>query len=164
MLACRTIIHKINVNSHNFRNRQFLIEERRRDVARLVARCMSQTSIAEELGVDQSTISADIKALKEMSKQFIFDLAKSDMASYYRENIDGVDDVTEQAWKLYSLSLSSAGINKSAIKTALECLKVILLAKETKNKLLNEGPNMLAISAMSERLNQIERSFQEENR
>jgi IS30 family transposase len=36
---------------------------------------MTETEIAEKLNVDQSTISRDIRALKEMSQQFVFDLA-----------------------------------------------------------------------------------------
>jgi IS30 family transposase len=41
---------------------------------------MTETGIAEQLNVGQSTISRDVKALKEMSEQFVFDLAKSDLA------------------------------------------------------------------------------------
>ena len=41
---------------------------------------MTESEIAEQLNVDQSTISRDIKALKQMSQQFVFDLAKSDLA------------------------------------------------------------------------------------
>jgi IS30 family transposase len=36
---------------------------------------MTETEIAEKLNADQSTISRDIRALKEMSQQFVFDLA-----------------------------------------------------------------------------------------
>ena len=39
---------------------------------------MTETEIAKRLGVDQSTISRDIKELKKMSQQFVYDLAKSD--------------------------------------------------------------------------------------
>jgi IS30 family transposase len=53
----------------------FKIEERRRQVASMLAQSMTETEIAEQLSVDQSTISRDIKALKEMSQQFVFDLA-----------------------------------------------------------------------------------------
>jgi IS30 family transposase len=42
----------------------------------MLAQSMTETEIAEKLNVDQSTISRDIKALKEMSQQFVFDLAK----------------------------------------------------------------------------------------
>jgi predicted transcriptional regulator len=44
---------------------------------------MTESEIAEELNVDQSTISRDVKALKELSQKFIYDLAKSDLAYYY---------------------------------------------------------------------------------
>jgi IS30 family transposase len=48
---------------------------------------MTESEIAQELNVDQSTISRDIKALKELSQQFIYDLAKSDLAYYYKQSI-----------------------------------------------------------------------------
>jgi hypothetical protein len=42
--------------------------------------------------MDQSIISRDVKVLKEMSQQFVFvfDLAKSDLAIYYKQSIDGI--------------------------------------------------------------------------
>jgi arginine repressor len=40
---------------------------------------MTETEIAQELEVDQSTVSRDIKVLKELSQQFVYDLAKSDL-------------------------------------------------------------------------------------
>ena len=61
--------------THNFK-----IEDRRRMVATLLAQSMTETEIALELKVDQSTISRDIKALKRLSQRFVFDLAKSDLA------------------------------------------------------------------------------------
>jgi Trp operon repressor len=58
-------VHKVNLTAHNFK-----IEERRRKVASLLAQSMTETEIAQELNVDQSTISRDINALKELSQQF----------------------------------------------------------------------------------------------
>lgn len=46
----------------------FKIEERRRKVASMLAQSMTETEIAQQLNVDQSTISRDVKALKEMSQ------------------------------------------------------------------------------------------------
>ena len=65
---------------------KYEIEGRRRKVATLLAQSMTETEIAVELNVDQSTISIDIKALKELSEQFVFDLAKSDLA-YHTNNV-----------------------------------------------------------------------------
>jgi IS30 family transposase len=67
----------------------FKIQERWRQVASLVSKSLTHTEIARRLEVDQSTISGDIKALKEMSRQFVFDLAKSDLAFYYDQCLTG---------------------------------------------------------------------------
>lgn len=71
---------------HNFK-----IEERRRKVSSLLAQSMTDSEIAHELAVDQSMIHRDIKALKELSQHFVCDLAKSDLAYYYKQSIDGID-------------------------------------------------------------------------
>ena len=72
-------MHKISLSAHNLK-----IDERRRKVSSLLAQSMTESEIAEELNVDQSTISRDIKALKELSQQFVFDLAKSDLACRFQ--------------------------------------------------------------------------------
>lgn len=54
---------------------------------------MTETEIAQELNVNQSTISRDIEMLKELSKRFVFDLAKSDLTYYYKQCIDGIEEV-----------------------------------------------------------------------
>ena len=83
-------------------NLRFKIEERRRQVASMLAQSMTESEIAEKLNVDQSTISRDVEALKEMSQQFVFDLAKSDLAYYYRQSIDGIEEAKKEAWKIYN--------------------------------------------------------------
>ena len=59
---------------------------------------LTETEIAEKLNVDQSIISRDVKALKEMSQQFVFDLAKSDLAYYYKQCVDGIEEVRSKAY------------------------------------------------------------------
>jgi Trp operon repressor len=63
---------------------------RRKKVASMLAQSMTEIEIAEQLQVDKSTISRDINALKEMSQQFVFDLAKSEVAYYYKQSIYGI--------------------------------------------------------------------------
>ena len=48
---------------------------------------MTETEIAEQLNVDQSTISTDVNALKVMSQQFVFDLAKPHVREYSGRDI-----------------------------------------------------------------------------
>ena len=81
-------MHKVNLTAHNFK-----IEGRRRRVSSLLAQSMTESEIAQELNVDQSTISRDIKVLKELSQQFVYNLAKSDLACHYKHCIDGREEV-----------------------------------------------------------------------
>jgi IS30 family transposase len=90
----KNILHRLSQCMHNFK-----IEERRRQVASMLAQSMTETEIAEQLNVDQSTISRDVKALEWMSQQFVFDLAKSDLAYYYDKHaIDGIEEAKREEW------------------------------------------------------------------
>ena len=68
--------------------RQYQIEERRRQVSIMIAQGMTEVSIAAKLGVDNTTISKDVKALKLISQQFIYDITKSDFTYYYKLNLE----------------------------------------------------------------------------
>ncbi len=149
------------MSSHNnSAAKKFDIEERRRRVASLLAKCHTQTQIAKQLGVDQSTISDDIKALRLMSQRFIYDLAKSDLGFYYKQCIDGIEEAKKEAWVVaeqYGGDSFDGGM-----KYKLKALDIIVQAEQAKFKLLTEGPNILSINAMSQRLDQIEQSIVQE--
>jgi hypothetical protein len=135
----------------NTANHTFEIEERRRHVASFVARGnMSQVEMGQTLGVDQSTISDDIKALKALSQRFIYDLAKSDLAYFYKQSIDGIEEAKAQAWDIYSKS------EDLSVKDKLAALKLIIDANVEKFKLINDGPAVLAMKSLEERLLRIE--------
>jgi len=127
----------------------FKIEERRKKVASLLAQSMTESEIAQELGVDQSTISRDIKALKELSQQFIYDLAKSDLAYYYKQCIDGIEEVKMKAWQMFRSNLLSE-------KDKLLALKLIKECDESKFSLFSDGPSVMNMKSLEERLNKIE--------
>ena len=57
-----------NKNNNNY---HFKIEERRRKVASMLAQSMTETEIAQQLNVDQSTISRDVKAQKCHNNLFL---------------------------------------------------------------------------------------------
>lgn len=136
-------------------NHNFEIEERRRRVASFVARGnMTQTEIAEKLGVDQTTISADIRALKEISQHFIYDLAKSDLAYYYKQSIDGIQEALAEAWKIYQQYDSNDFFNSTKLK--LMALKIIVQANEAKYKLLSDAPSVMTLKSLEDRLSRIE--------
>jgi IS30 family transposase len=123
----------------------------------MLAQSMTETEIAEQLNVDQSTISRDVKALKEMSQQFVFDLAKSDLAYYYKQAIDGIEEAKKEAWRIYNNNDDSDNKNIISTKEKLAALKLIIIdSNEAKFKLVSEGPSVLAMKSLEERLSKIE--------
>src|ERR671918_3190052 len=80
--------------------RQYQIEERRRQVSVMIAQGMTEVSIAAKLGVDNSTISKDVKALKLISQQFIYDITKSDFTYYYKQCLDAVKLILRKQWEI----------------------------------------------------------------
>jgi DNA-binding transcriptional ArsR family regulator len=136
----------LNQSVHSFK-----IEERRRKVASLLAQSMTESEIAQELNVDQSTISRDVKALKELSQQFVYDLAKSDLAYYYKQSIDGIEEAKREAWRIYRNNNSEV-----SVKEKLSALKLIIESNEARFKLLSQDLSILAVQSLEERLNKIE--------
>lgn len=130
---------------------QYEIEERRRQVASLLAQSMTERQIASQLNVSQPTIHRDIQVLKGMSQQFVYDLAKSDLAYYYKETIDGLDEVKKQAWTIYNSTSESV-----QIKDRLAALRLIADCNVDKFELLSAGPSVMNMKSMEERLRRIE--------
>jgi transcriptional antiterminator len=139
------------LNKSSVSTNQYKIEERRRQVASLLAQSLTERQIAAQLNVSQPTIHRDIDALKEMSQQFVYDLAKSDLAYYYKQSLDGLDEVKKQAWTIY-LSTN----DNIQTKDRLAALRLIADCNVNKFELLNAGPSVLAMKSMEERLRRIE--------
>jgi transcriptional antiterminator len=137
-------VHKVNLTAHNFK-----IEERRRKVASLLAQSLTETEIAQKLEVDQSTISRDVQELKKLSQQFVYDLAKSDLAYYYKHCIDGMEEVKRKAWEMFRN-------NSLSEKDKLLALKLIKECDESKFALFKDGPSVMNVNSLEERLNKIE--------
>jgi IS30 family transposase len=132
---------------------KFKIEERRRRVASLLAQSMTESEIAQELNVDQSTISRDVKALKQMSQQFVFDLAKSDLAYHYQQCINGIEEVRRKAWELIRDDEEQRLLT---VRDKLLILKLIKECEEEKFALFKDGPSILNVKSLEERIYQIE--------
>jgi transposase len=135
-----------NINSKS----KFLIEERRRIVSRLWAQSKSETEIARELHCNVSTICRDIKFLKKLSKQFVFDLAK-DLGFYYKSCIDTMDQIQQKCWNIFNDDQISQ-------KDRLLALKIIKETCESKFSLIEKGPSVMALNSLQERVEKIETS------
>jgi len=137
-------------------NNNFKIEERRRNVASMLAQSMTETEIAQQLHVDQSTISRDVKVLKEISQQFVFDLAKSDLAYYYKQCINGIEEVRRKAWEMLRDEDDEQQPSSLTPKDKLLALKLIKECDEGKFALFKDGPSVMNVKSLEERLSKIE--------
>jgi IS30 family transposase len=134
--------------------KKFQLDERRRQVASMLAQSMTEQEIADKLGVDRTTISRDVTILKKMSQQFVYDLAHSDLAYYYKQCIDGVEEAKRKAWIIFNrLTVSSS---PGAIKDSLLALKLTVDCNEAQFSLFKEGPAIMQIKRLEERLAHIE--------
>lgn len=91
---------------------KYKIEDRRRRIT------MTETEIAKKLRVDQSTVSRDIKVLKNMSQQFVYDLAKSNLAYCYKQCFDGIEEV-KRGWDIFNNLTTRDRL--LALKWIMEC-------------------------------------------
>ncbi|MGE5635084.1 MAG: hypothetical protein ACM3VV_07610 [Deltaproteobacteria bacterium] len=141
----------ISNNNNNSRKSKFIIEERRRLVAKLWAQSKTETEIARELHCNVSTICRDIKFLKKLSQQFVFDLAK-DLGFYYKSCIDTMDQIQQKCWNIFNND------NQVSQKDRLLALKIIRETCESKFSLLERGPSVMALNSLQERVEKIELS------
>ena len=150
------IDYECDNNNNNSRKSKFVIEERRRWVAKLWAQSKSETEIARELHCNVSTICRDIKYLKKLSQQFVFDLAK-DLGFYYKSCIDTMDQIQQKSWNIFNNDNISQ-------KDKLLALKIIKETCESKFSLIEKGPSVMALNLLQERVEKIESSSNNEFR
>jgi hypothetical protein len=123
----------------------FKIEERRRQVASMLARSMTHEQIASKLGVDRTTITKDVAALKEMSQQFMYDLARSDLAFFYLQCLNGVEAAKAEAWKILEENNLSAKNRIAAIKVIREC-------EMNRFSIFKDGPLVISLKQFQDKL------------
>lgn len=134
--------------------KQFLIQERRRKVTSLLAQARTETEIATVLQVHVSTISRDVTYLIKQSQQFVYDLAKSDLAFYYKQCLDGIEEVRRKSWEIYNNDSQNDSLKNA--KDKLLCLKLIKECNEAKFALLKDGPSITNLTSLEERISKIE--------
>ena len=115
----------------------------------LLSRSYNESEIAQQLRVDQSTISRDIKVLKSESQQFVYRLARSDLSFYYKKSLDGIEQAKREAWKIYCDSTV-------AIRDKLLALKLVIMSEESGFRLLSDGPAVLNMKSLEDRLRILE--------
>jgi IS30 family transposase len=140
----------------NQESKQFLLEERRRRVISLLAQSKTETEISKQLQVHVSTISRDVSYLRKQSQQFVYDLAKSDLAFYYKQCLDGIEEVRRKSWEIYNDDNDRQNNSLTNTKDKLLCLKLIKECNEAKFALLKEGPSIINLKSLEDRISKIE--------
>jgi IS30 family transposase len=133
--------------------KKFQIEERRRQVASLLAQSMTEQEIADKLGVTRVTVSRDIKALKIMSQQFVYDLAKSDLAFYYKQCLDTIQEAERMIWETYR---NRDRFDEAERKERYQVAKMIIESVQARFPMFKDGPVIMTAKLMEDRLSYIE--------
>jgi DNA-binding CsgD family transcriptional regulator len=139
----------IAYNPNNGAKGRYALDQRRRQVATLLAKSKTEAEIATELGVTQMTVSRDVKILRQMSQQFVFDLAKSDLAYYYRDCIAGIEAVKRKAWDISDKPNVDENVALKALRLAKDC-------DVARFELLQNGPSVLNVKCLNDRVVAIE--------
>lgn len=129
------------------------IKERREDVLVLLTKGMKGYEIARELGVDASTVSRDIQYLIGQSQGYL--LAKETLPFMYQTSKEGIRNVLKECWSIYTLD--NHNYDKSL--TWFHKLAALRLAKECNEALFRltaEGPSIMYVKLLEERLERIE--------
>jgi hypothetical protein len=128
------------------------IKERREDVLLLLTKGMKGCEIAKELGVDASTVSRDIQYLISQSHNYLNTLAKETLPFMYQTSIEGIRNVLKECWSIYTIEYNKeiTWFHKlAALKLAKECNEALF-------KLTAEGPSVMYVKLLKERLERIE--------
>jgi hypothetical protein len=85
-----------------------------------------------------------------MSQRFVYDLAKSDLAYYYKQCLDGIEEVRRKGWDIFNM------VNNLKTRDKLLALRLIKECDEAKFALFKEGPAIMQVKSMEDRLAKIE--------
>jgi hypothetical protein len=116
---------------------------------------MKGYEIAKELGVDASTVSRDIQYLIAQSQNYLNSLAKEALPFMYQTSIEGIKNVLRECWSIYIIDSN----NKDKDITWFHKIAALKLAKECDEalfKLTAEGPSVMHLKVLEERLEKIE--------
>ena len=137
---------------------QIIIKERRENILMLLTKGMKGYQIAKELGVDASTVSRDINYLVGQSQNYLNSLAKEALPFMYQTSIEGIKNILKECWNIYTIE-SNSDDSKNKEITWFHKIAALKLAKECNEalfKLTAEGPSVMHLKVLEERLEKIE--------
>jgi len=141
----------------NSRSNKKIMLERREKVMALLTKGLKGYQIAEALQVDPATISRDIHYLSKESNNNLKSLVKETLPFLYQSSMEGIRNVLTECWNIYqSNNASISYLHKlNSLKLAKEC-------NESLFKLVAEGPNLIFLKELEERLEKVENHKKED--
>jgi hypothetical protein len=133
------------------------IKERRESILILLTKGKKGYEIAKELRVDASTVSRDIQYLISQSHNYLNTLAKETLPFMYQTSIEGIRNFKE-CWNIYTTENNNDNINNKDI-TWFHKIAALKLAKECNEasfRLTADGPSVMYVKLLEERLERIE--------
>jgi DNA-binding CsgD family transcriptional regulator len=124
------------------------LHERRQKILALKAKGLTESEIAQTLGISQSTISRDIQHAKNESKRFLDDLAKDLFVFEYQQCLEGMDQTRRELWLLYHDQNSSD-------KTKATVLSLLIDLYERRFRMLSEGPTVVSVKRLGEKVEKV---------
>lgn len=118
----------------------------------LLTKGMKGYEIAQELRVDASTVSRDIQYLISQSNSYLNTLAKEALPFMYQTSIEGIRNMLKECWNIYTAESNKeiTWFHKlAALKLAKKCNEALF-------KLTAEGPSIMYVKLLEERLARIE--------
>jgi hypothetical protein len=95
-----------------------------------------------------------------MSQQFVFDLAKSGLAYYYKQCINGIEETRRKTWEMLRRDDDDGEQQRSSLmmtpKYKLLALKLIKECDEGKFALFKEGRSIMNVKSLEERVSSFE--------
>jgi IS30 family transposase len=133
-----------------------LADLRRARVLRLLATGASQSDIARALGVDKSTISRDVQALRSSAQDDIKNYIESELPMQHKLAIAGLDEILKQSWQLC--------LKAEDIRTKLAALNIIGDTIVRKLAVMGDANQVeLAIHAVAAIKERLQEKKQEDN-
>ena len=137
-----------------------IIVERREKVMVLLTKGLKGYQIANKLNVDSSTVSRDIQYLSKESSNAVSSLAKETLPFMYQTSIEGIRNILKESWKIYNNKEKDQDLTWSHRLKALEITKSCY---ESMFKLVSEGPSLVYMKTLEERLEKITAVTEDEN-
>lgn|SRR5574341_414862 len=124
---------------------------RRQKVLALMAKHLTESEIAQSLGISQSTVSRDEQCLRNQSKTFLDDLAKELFVFEYQKCLEGMDQVLREAWLLFHDQNTPPKIRLGALVLLKDCY-------QSKFTMLGEGPTVISVRRLGDKVEKLDKN------